>query len=138
MRFTPWQMVAVLAILLAAIILAHVFAPGAVGTIVSMATTIFAALFVQRRDDDVPPPGSPPALRVIAGGAALALSAAMTFGRAVACSEGLKSIDEVNDPSDDVKLSKCRADARAEKQLTGNAERAWNVYLACTRDAHRS
>ena len=48
MKFSNWQLVAILAILLAAIVLAHVFAPGATSTVVGMATTLFAALFVQR------------------------------------------------------------------------------------------
>ena len=56
MKFTPWQLVAVLAILFAAILLANVYAPGAVATVVSMATTVFAALFVEGRRDRCPPP----------------------------------------------------------------------------------
>ena len=47
MKFSSWQLVAILAILLAAIVCAHLFAPGATAVVVSMATTLFAALFVQ-------------------------------------------------------------------------------------------
>lgn len=72
MKFTAWQLVAVIAILLTAVIVANIYAPGAAATVVSMATTVFAALFVNRSDGDGgdgPPPGSPPALRVLPGGA---------------------------------------------------------------------
>lgn len=46
MKFTTWQLVAILAILFGAIICAAVFAPGMSATVVAMATTLFAALFV--------------------------------------------------------------------------------------------
>lgn len=65
MTFNSWQLVAILAILLAAIVGAHVFAPGATSIVVSMATTLFAALFVQREKSEVP---SEPDLKVIDGG----------------------------------------------------------------------
>jgi hypothetical protein len=127
MKFTPWQLVAVLAILLTAIIVANRYAPGAVATVVSMATTVFAALFVgPHDDDDGPPPGSPPVLRVIAGGAALALAV-------VAC--GLKGVGALQDPSDDEKLATCRADGRRAARTGSSAEEAWDQYLACMRDA---
>jgi len=48
------------------------------------------------------------------------------------CAGWLSSVDEVNNPSDDAKLSECRAKARVEKQLTGDAEKAWQLYLDCT------
>ncbi len=129
MKLNPWQLLIALVVLFAAIILAHLFVPTSAAAVVSMAVAAFAALFVNRKDDD--PPG-PPTLKVLAGGAAaLALACAMVVG----CGEGLKSIDEINNPSDDVKLSKCRGDARAEMLITGNKDKAWNIYLACTADA---
>src|SRR5262249_32435418 len=125
MKFTPWQRVAVLAILLAAIIVANMYVPGAVATLVSMATTVFAALFVRCQDDQDPPPGSPPALRLLAGGGRLALGI-------VACGHALEAL---NDASDDATLGRCRAEARSAARDGRTPEEAWDHYLSCTRDA---
>ncbi len=65
MKFSPWQLVCILLVLLAAVICAHMFAPGSTATIVSMATTLFAALFVQRAPS-APAPGEN--FKVIDGG----------------------------------------------------------------------
>ncbi len=67
MSFSNWQLVAILAILLAAIVCAQIFAPGAASTVVGMATTLFAALFVQR-DRAKPDASEAPDLKVIDGG----------------------------------------------------------------------
>lgn len=66
MKFSAWQMVAILAILFAAIICAHLFAPGATATVVSMVTTLFAALFLQRESGESEK--AKPELEVIQGG----------------------------------------------------------------------
>lgn len=67
MKFTSWQLVVILALLLAAVIVAHVWAPGAVALVASAATTIIGTLFVQRAP--APPlPYETPDLRVIDGG----------------------------------------------------------------------
>ena len=128
MKLTNWQLLAALAGLLTAIICAHVFAPGSVDLVVSLVTTAFGVLFLQRQDPPGPP--SPPKLTMLSGGGILSLLIFLA-----ACGDGLKSIDEINNPSDDVVLAKCRADARAEMYLTGDKNRAWSIYLACTSDA---
>lgn len=73
-------------------------------------------------------------MRSFFGGLAVVVSSAL-LGQFAGCGEGLKNIDEINNPSDDAALAKCRAEARADMQIYGNADRAWNVYLACTADA---
>ncbi|MBX3218930.1 MAG: hypothetical protein KF795_00340 [Labilithrix sp.] len=124
MKFSPWQLVAVLAILFAAIILAHVFTPGAAATIVSMATTVFAALFVHRDGGGPPPPAGPggPALKVLNGGLAAVALAAVLVGCGPSFSEIETAIagDAVSE-----KLAKCRDEARtayyAEKKSKDDA-----------------
>lgn len=47
MKFSPtWPQVALLAVLLTAVIVAHILAPGAVSVITSIVSTIVGALFV--------------------------------------------------------------------------------------------
>lgn len=58
MKFTNPQLVAILAILMAAIIAVNVFAPTAVATVTAMATTLFTALFVERSKDTSRPPAN--------------------------------------------------------------------------------
>lgn len=48
MKFTTWQLVAILAIMFAALICVHLFAPTEAATVVSMVTVLFSSLFVQR------------------------------------------------------------------------------------------
>lgn len=67
MKFSSWQLVVILGILIAGIVCAHVFAPGAVAVVVPIATTIFAALFVNKKDPEAEPK-DPPSLRMINGG----------------------------------------------------------------------
>lgn len=86
-----------------------------------------------RGDPPSPPPGNPPSLTVIAGGAA-GLIALLAIGSVSACS-ALKAFDEVNNPSDDQALSKCRAEGRASKQIYGDPDRAYKAYHDCTVDA---
>lgn len=65
---TPNQLV-LLVILLAAPILAHLFAPPAIGVLSSMVSTVFGALFVNLREPPPPPPpDGEPKLEVIDGG----------------------------------------------------------------------
>lgn len=60
-KLDPWQMLAALAILFAAIITAHIWAPAAVQTVVSMATTLFA-LLVSKREEAPATPAPPPSI----------------------------------------------------------------------------
>lgn len=65
----------------------------------------------------------------------IAICIAHFLGYASGCASASKAFDDVNNPSDDVRLSECRKDARAEMQITGNADRAWKIYYDCTVDA---
>jgi hypothetical protein len=51
------------------------------------------------------------------------------------CPSWLGTYDEVNSPADDVAFEKCRVEARAEKQIYGDGDRAAAAYFACTDDA---
>lgn len=132
MKFTPWQLVAVLAILLAAIILAHVFAPGAAATVVSMATTVFAALFVNRHGGGGPPAGpggAGPALKVLNGGLATFILAAALVGCGPSFSEIETAIagDAVSE-----KLATCRDEARTAYYVEKRSkDEALARYEAC-------
>lgn len=51
MKFNPtWTQIALLALLLGAVVATHVFAPGVIGAITSMVSTIMGALFVNLRE----------------------------------------------------------------------------------------
>jgi hypothetical protein len=52
-----------------------------------------------------------------------------------ACASALKTIDEVNNPADDVKLSKCRAVGRAAKEAGAEPDAAYGAYEACKKEA---
>ncbi len=53
-----------------------------------------------------------------------------------ACSSFFKELDEVNDPSDDAKLSDCRKHMReVRKDAGGDAHAAWGAYYECTQEA---
>jgi uncharacterized membrane protein len=58
MKFDPtWRQVALLAILLGAVIAAHIIAPGAISVVTSIVSTIVGALFVDiRRGGESGPP----------------------------------------------------------------------------------
>lgn len=64
MKLNAWQMIALAAVLLAAIIVANVFAPGAVAMVTSIAGAL-VALFVEKAKDTKPtdeqpaPPAAP-------------------------------------------------------------------------------
>lgn len=68
MKFNPtWQQVALIAVLLAAIILTHLFAPLAVSAVVSIVSTIVGALFVNLSPSKQPE-AEAPTLTVLSGG----------------------------------------------------------------------
>ena len=54
LKFTTWQLVAILAIVFAAVICSQIFIPGtaAYATVATMAAGIFGTLFVQRYDGE--------------------------------------------------------------------------------------
>lgn len=53
MKFNPtWQQVALIAVLLAAVILSHLYAPLAVSAVISIVSTIVGALFVNLPKSD--------------------------------------------------------------------------------------
>lgn len=152
MKLTNWQLIAALAVLFAAIIGAHIFAPGATAIVVSMATTAFGALFLNRKDPPPPNDGGGPTLRVIPGGASdssdeskpdVSASTSFTMGAvclalalsASACGAGFVTFDELNNPSDDAALARCRNEARAAKDAGADAQDAYDRYHRCTQDA---
>lgn len=51
MKFNPtWTQIALLMVLLGSVVLTNIFAPGVVGAVTSMVSTVFGALFVNLRD----------------------------------------------------------------------------------------
>lgn len=57
MKWSPtWQQLALLTLLLVAPVAANIFAPGVVGAISSMVSTVFGALFVNLREAAPQPP----------------------------------------------------------------------------------
>ena len=51
MKFNPtWTQIALLALLLGSVIATNLWAPGVIGTITSMVSTVLGALFVNLRD----------------------------------------------------------------------------------------
>lgn len=72
MKFNPtWQQIALLAVLLGAVILTNIVAPGVIGAITSMVSTVFGALFVNLRESATKAlNGDAPDLKVIEGGKA--------------------------------------------------------------------
>lgn len=69
MKFNPtWQQVALLAVLLSAVIAAHLLAPLAVSAITSIVSTIVGALFVNLRGENenaTPPTSLAPVLSIV-------------------------------------------------------------------------
>jgi hypothetical protein len=56
MKFDPtWRQLILLAILLSSVVVANLVAPGVVGAITSMVSTVFGALFVNLREQPPPP-----------------------------------------------------------------------------------
>lgn len=53
----------------------------------------------------------------------------------IGCASGLKEVESLSDPSDDAKLSKCRAEGRAARQTGDEPDEAYEKYLKCTLDA---
>jgi hypothetical protein len=51
------------------------------------------------------------------------------------CGAGLRSFDEINDPSDDEALRECRQQGRAALDAGRTPEEAFRVYERCTQDA---
>ncbi len=120
MKFTTWQLVVILAILVAGIVCANVFAPGSVATVTAMATTLFAALFVTH-DNGPKPPGGPPALTLVSG---------VLFCLAlVGCGAALSDLAQDGNAS---KLTECRTEARtafyADRKTV---EESLAIYDAC-------
>ncbi len=50
------------------------------------------------------------------------------------CASALQPWDDVNNPSDDVALTRCRKEGRAALD-GGSKETAYAAYVACTKDA---
>lgn len=50
----------------------------------------------------------------------------------IACGQGLKTFDDVNDPSDDAKLAHCRAEGR---EAGPDARAVFSEYFDCTKEA---
>ncbi len=132
MKLTTWQTIAVLGLLLAAVIAAHVFAPGATAFVVSVASTVIGTLFVTHDPGPKDPPGTPPALTVLTGGAA-ALLFCIIFAACAPFSDLEKAAAQGDNAA---KLSLCRADARAAFYVDQKTiEESIAVYDACAKKA---
>lgn len=53
----------------------------------------------------------------------------------IACSSAIKTVDQVNDPSDDVALKNCREEGRAAREAGADKDAAYGVYFDCTKEA---
>lgn len=53
----------------------------------------------------------------------------------VGCAGAVKQVETVSDPKDDARLSECRTEGRASKQLGDAPEESYRIYDACMRDA---
>lgn len=65
---------------------------------------------------------------------AVFLSGLMASVQTAACGASIKDLDDVNNPADDVALSRCRKEGRAVLD-GGRPEDAFAVYDACKTDA---
>lgn len=145
MKFTTNQLLVILAILIAGIIAAHVWAPGAVAMIWSITTAIVTTFFVNKKDGGDPPDDTgTPNLKIIAGGLGvvafvvlLLLTAPIMALFALGCGPSYVDLEkaaaggEVSKP-----LQKCRAEARTVFYADGGTEDAGlAVYEACKRRA---
>jgi hypothetical protein len=61
--------------------------------------------------------------------------AAYSFVGCAHLAQGLKDVDEVNDPSDDAKLAACRKLGREAKADGASPADAYALYYDCTEDA---
>ncbi len=130
MTFSTWQLILILTILVSGVIVANVFAPGAVATVAAIATTLVAGLFVTRKGGGPPDPpagegGAP--LKVIAGG----LAAVMVLcSLAIGCA-AFADIDKAQD-ANAKKLEGCRGEARAAFYGAHKSEdESLAIYDAC-------
>lgn len=143
MKFSTWQLVAILAILMAAIVCAHIFAPGAAPTVIGMATTLFAALFVSHDKGDPPPPNTGASsdggatLKVIAGGMSVLVLALVALVAMAGCGASFDDLEKAAAQGDNAsKLALCRADARTAFYVEGKSvEDAMKRYDACAAKA---
>jgi hypothetical protein len=131
MKLTPWQMIAAFTALCAAVILSHIFAPGAVPMVVSIVTTALA-LLLQRKDPPPPSDGGGPTLRVIPGGASEPSQGVARTALAVGCALVLAGCwwHDPNPPVTDA-LEKCRNEARDAFYADASAADATTVYERC-------
>ena len=139
MKFDPtWRQIALLALLLAAPIIANLIAPGVIGAVSSVVSTVIGALFVNLRN----PPGGPPSngagpdLKVIAGGLSAFLFAFFSVvgpAAALATLSGCELFQTgraARPASYAAELAAC--EAKAPKGPEG-----WRVYLPCCEEAAR-
>jgi len=142
MKFTTYQLIAIAAVLLGALIAANHFAPGSYAQVANYVGILFGIFFLNRHDDPPPPDAGNggTGLRVIAGGAAVLALAVL--GGLAGCGALAPTVDSVNDPTVDEALSKCRGDARAAYHIANGPagegmkpEDAYAIYTACKKDA---
>lgn len=50
------------------------------------------------------------------------------------CASGLRTLDDLNDPKDDVTLAECRTEMRAAKEAGADKHKAYDVYTRCVKD----
>jgi len=108
---------------MAAILAAHIWAPGAVSAVVSVAGAIVTLLIQGSKDppDPPPPPAGPPDLKIVSG------IAAAFFMLAVGCASTLGPVDYAELAKVQVQIEECKA--------AGRDAGTYAAYDACMKDA---
>ncbi len=140
MKFDPsWRQIALVALLISAIIITNIFAPGVIGVITSIVSTIVGALFVNFKEKGPPDPPTGgtggPNLSLIAGGLGAALACFVLVG----CGPTFAELEEAaNGGDDNAKIALCRAEARTAFYVEGKSkDEALARFDACINRASK-
>lgn len=144
MKFNTWQFIALAALILAAVILSHVFAPGSVAFVTSVAGAL-VGLLVSKKDGGDPPAGSGDGganLKVIAGGLSLFVVGFLTavapvlaiVALATGCGPSYAEIEKIATGSGETtpQIRSCANESRDAFYRNGKSEdEAIAVYQSC-------
>lgn len=132
MKFNTWQLIAVTALLLAGVVVAHYVSPGYVAEFFSLFAVAAAALSQKAKDG--PPPSDPPSLTLIKGGLAAVLACFLSFTSLTACgAPELTPAQQAELGRDTAQIVNCQIVGKTCKALDGGSCLA--KYDACIVDA---